>query len=63
MLCTFAICAGITFIITLTVIYFIFVLPMNKLRARGGKGSIDTTPADVKLLMEIRDLLKERQEP
>jgi large-conductance mechanosensitive channel len=26
-------------------------------------GSVDATPADVKLLMEIRDLLKERQEP
>ncbi len=44
-------------------IYFVFVLPMNKYRERRGMGSVDATPADVKLLMEIRDLLKERQEP
>jgi large conductance mechanosensitive channel len=53
----------ITFFITLTVIYFVFVLPMNKYRERRGMGSVDATPADVKLLMEIRDLLKERQAP
>lgn len=55
--------AIITFVITLTVIYFVFVLPMNKFRERAGGGAVDTTPADVKLLTEIRDLLKERQEP
>jgi len=55
--------AVITFLITLTVIYFIFVLPMNKVRQRMGGGAIDTTPADVRLLTEIRDLLKDRQEP
>jgi large conductance mechanosensitive channel len=53
--------AIITFVITLTVIYFGFVLPMNKLRERSGKGAVDTTPADVKLLAEIRDLLKAQQ--
>ncbi|MGI9136573.1 MAG: MscL family protein [Candidatus Nanopelagicales bacterium] len=53
----------ITFVVTLTVIYFVFVLPMNKYRERRGMGAVDATPADVKLLMEIRDLLKERQEP
>jgi large conductance mechanosensitive channel len=53
----------ITFFITLTVIYFIFVLPMNKFRERSGKGQVDTTPADIKLLQEIRDLLAERHEP
>jgi large conductance mechanosensitive channel len=55
--------AVITFLITLTVIYFVFVVPMNKLRERSGKGDVDTTPADVKLLTEIRDLLQERQAP
>lgn len=55
--------AMITFVITLTVIYFVFVLPMNKLRERSARGNVDTTPADVKLLIEIRDLLKERQQP
>ncbi len=54
--------AVITFVITLTVIYFIFVLPMNKMRERMGQGQVDTTPADVKLLTEIRDLLKAQQE-
>jgi large conductance mechanosensitive channel len=53
----------ITFFVTLTVIYFVFVLPMNKYRERRGIGGVDATPADVKLLMEIRDLLKGRQEP
>jgi large conductance mechanosensitive channel len=49
--------AMITFFITLAVIYFVFVLPMNKYRERIGKGEVDSTPADVKLLGEIRDLL------
>ncbi len=55
--------AIIMFLITLTVIYFIFVMPMNRLRARRGGGDIDTTPPDVRLLTEIRDLLKERPTP
>lgn len=54
--------AVIAFLITLTVIYFVFVVPMNKFRERGGGGTIDTTPADILLLTEIRDLLKARQE-
>ena len=49
--------AVITFVITLSVIYFVFVLPMNKYRERTGKGDVDATPADVKILGEIRDLL------
>jgi len=55
--------AIITFFVTLTVIFFAFVLPMNRLRARMGQAEVDTTPADIKLLTEIRDLLKDRQEP
>ena len=53
--------AIITFFITLMVIYLFFVLPMNKVREKLGKGNVDTTPADVALLTEIRDLLKEQQ--
>ncbi|CAB4623322.1 unannotated protein [freshwater metagenome] len=53
--------ALITFFITLTVIYFVFVVPMNAYRKRTGQGTVDATPADVKLLQEIRDLLKEQQ--
>jgi large conductance mechanosensitive channel len=54
--------ALLTFVITLTVIYFVFVLPMNKFRSMTGKGAVDTRPADVQLLAEIRDLLKENQQ-
>lgn len=56
--------AVITFVITLAVIYFVFVVPMNKYRERTGKGEeVDATPADIKLLTEIRDLLEQRQTP
>lgn len=58
---TIMINAIITFLITVTVIYFVFVMPMNKLR------SITKTPEEtveeqlseeVALLTEIRDLLE-----
>ncbi len=55
--------AIITFVITLAVIYFVFVVPMNRYRERSGKGEVDATPPDVKLLTEIRDLLAQRQAP
>jgi len=51
----------ITFFITLTVLYLVFVLPMNKYRQRIGQSGVDARPADVQLLEEIRDLLKEQQ--
>lgn len=53
--------ALITFVITLTVIYFIFVLPMNRLRRMTGHVDVNATPADVRLLQEIRDLLAAQQ--
>lgn len=59
---TMMINAIITFFITLTVIYFVFVVPMNAYRKRTGQGEVDATPPDVKLLAEIRDLLKAQQE-
>lgn len=59
---TLMINAVITFIITLAVIYFVFVVPMNKWRARKGEDSVDVTPADVQLLEEIRDLLKQQRQ-
>lgn len=54
----------ITFLITLTVVYFVFVVPMNTLRRRTEKKGEqeDTTPDDVKLLQEIRELLKEQSQ-
>ena len=58
---TLMINALITFVITMAVIYFAFVVPMNKLRQRMGGGDIDATPADIALLTEIRDLLKAQQ--
>jgi large conductance mechanosensitive channel len=58
---TMMINAVIVFIVTMAVIYFVFVVPMNRMRARMGTANVDTTPADVKLLTEIRDLLKAQQ--
>jgi large conductance mechanosensitive channel len=55
--------ALITFFITLTVIYFVFVVPMNAYRKRTGQDIVDATPAEVKILKEIRDLLAEQQKP
>lgn len=60
---TMMINAVIVFVVTMAVIYFVFVLPMNKIRARMGANDVDTTPADVKLLTEIRDLLVAQQGP
>ena len=60
---TLMINAIITFVITMAVIYFAFVVPMNKLRARFAQGEeISTTPPDIQLLTEIRDLLKAQQD-
>ena len=54
--------AVITFVITMAVLYFVFVAPMNAYRRRTGSGGdVDVTPADVKLLKEIRDLLQEQR--
>jgi large conductance mechanosensitive channel len=48
----------ITFVITMAVVYFIFVLPMNKARTMARiTPKAEETPADVLLLTEIRDLL------
>ncbi|MDO5628295.1 MAG: large conductance mechanosensitive channel protein MscL [Mobilicoccus sp.] len=53
--------ALIVFLITAAVVYFIFVLPMNKLAERRAKGlepEPEAVSDDVALLQEIRDLLK-----
>lgn len=52
--------AVITFFVTLAALYVFFVAPMNKYRAMTGQGDVDTRPADVKLLEEIRDLLQQQ---
>lgn len=50
----------VTFVLTAAVLYFLVVLPMNKLAERRRKG-IEPEPAapaeDIKLLTEIRDAL------
>jgi len=59
---TLMINALLIFVITLAVIYFVFVVPMNKMKERmTKKDEADATPADVLLLTEIRDLLKSQQ--
>lgn len=54
--------AVITFFVTLAALYVFFVAPMNKYRAVTGQGDVDTRTADVKLLEEIRDLLRQQVE-
>lgn len=55
--------AILNFLIVAAVVYFAFVLPMNKLQERSKKEEGDESPAvtDVEVLQEIRDLLKANQ--
>lgn len=52
----------LNFLLLAAVVFFVFVKPMNKLKALSEKGKEAAppppTPEDVKLLTEIRDLLK-----
>ena len=58
--------AAITFLLTAAVVYFLVVVPMNKLAERR-KAQLDLEPepeeipADVALLTEIRDLLAQQR--
>jgi large conductance mechanosensitive channel len=56
--------AAINFLIVAAVVYFIFVLPMNKLKARRKRGEEagPSEPTDVELLKEIRDLLASQRQ-
>jgi large conductance mechanosensitive channel len=52
--------AIITFAITAAVVYFIFVVPMNRINKQFSKNKeeeLAAAPTDVELLIEIRDLL------
>ena len=54
----------VSFLITMAVVYFVFVLPMNRLRSRGEEEqeeAEDEVAPDVALLTEIRDLLAAQQ--
>lgn len=55
--------AVITFIITATVVYYLVVVPMNKIMARYKKPPEQelAEPTEAELLMEIRDLLRAQQ--
>lgn len=58
---TLMINAMITFLITAAVVYFVFVVPMNAYKKRGGKGDVEEEVAEeVALLREIRDELRNR---
>jgi len=51
--------AIIIFILTMALLYFVFVSPMNRWRERNQKEEELPTPVtDIELLTEIRDLLK-----
>jgi large conductance mechanosensitive channel len=57
--------ALITFLITASVLFFIFVKPMNKLKSMTEKKEEGAPPPaeDIQLLREIRDLLKAGAKP
>ena len=59
--------AVVSFLILAAVVFFVLVKPMNKLMAslnkKPGTAAVPTPPEDVVLLREIRDLLKEKQQP
>jgi large conductance mechanosensitive channel len=50
--------AIITFLITAAVVYFVFVVPMNKFRARNATPEEEAEAEEITLLREIRDSLK-----
>ncbi|MFF3565893.1 large conductance mechanosensitive channel protein MscL [Streptomyces sp. NPDC002574] len=56
--------AALTFLITAAVVYFLLILPMNKLNERRKAGQGDEAaagPTELELLTEIRDLLARQQ--
>lgn len=52
--------AVINFVIVAAVVYFAFVMPMNKLRERTQRNAVaePTAPSEQELLTDIRDLLR-----
>jgi large conductance mechanosensitive channel len=56
--------AVVNFLLIAAAIYFLIVLPMNKLNERRNRNKVAepaATPPDVQLLTEIRDLLAQQQ--
>ncbi|WP_420111330.1 large conductance mechanosensitive channel protein MscL [Pseudactinotalea sp.] len=59
--------AIVVFLITALVVYFVFVVPMNKFnelqkKRKGVKEEDPPAPTDIELLAEIRDLLKAQKQ-
>ena len=59
--------AFITFLITAAVVYFVFVVPMNRLSERRKRGAATevvepAAPTELELLTEIRDLLARQEQ-
>jgi large conductance mechanosensitive channel len=55
--------AIIAFLITAAVVFFVFVKPLNRVAARFAAAPQEpSTPDDVVLLREIRDLLRDRRD-
>jgi large conductance mechanosensitive channel len=56
--------AALDFLIVAAVVYFVFVLPMNKLRERPPPDAEQTPaePTEVELLADIRDLLRSKDD-
>jgi large conductance mechanosensitive channel len=52
--------AIITFLLTALVVYFVFVVPMNKYRERNASPEEEAEAEEIALLKEIRDALKAR---
>ncbi len=52
--------AIITFLLTAMLVYFLFVVPMNKYRARTAVEEVEETAEEIALLREIRDSLKQQ---
>jgi large conductance mechanosensitive channel len=55
--------AVINFVIIATVVYFLFVLPMQTIMERRHRNDpeVPAEPTDIELLTEIRDLLREQR--
>lgn len=57
--------AAINFVIIAAVVYFVIVLPVQRIqdRRKRGEEAGPAEPTDVELLSEIRDLLRQQQAP
>ncbi len=56
--------ALVNFVLVAAVVYFVIVVPLNRIQARrtAKESAEPATPTDVELLSEIRDLLREQRD-